>query len=236
MRYTRLAAVVLMMGFAAQNVSAQQPAGQSQATPVSATGEIRGTVLDKESNTPISSASVAVWDKATNKLVAGAIVKNDGTFRIEGLRPGTYNVKITMIGYSTETSESLVISDAAPRAVLGKVMLARAAVELAAVTATAEKAAIIAPDRNMYNAKAVAPGAANASEVLENVPSVAVDADGKVSLRGNENVVIQINGRPTPMTGAQLANYLKQLPANTLDRVEVMPNPSAKQDPEGMAG
>jgi outer membrane receptor protein involved in Fe transport len=65
---------------------------------------------------------------------------------------------------------------------------------------------------------------------------VQVDADGKVSLRGNENVVVQINGRPSPLHGDQLAAYLRQLPANTLDRVEVMPNPSAKQDPEGMAG
>lgn len=234
MRYMRLA-VVLMMGFAAPNVTAQQPGPRGPAA-VSAAGEIRGTVLDKESNTPIASASVAVWDKASHKLVAGAIVKDDGSFRIEGLRPGTYNVKITMIGYATQTSEALTISEAAPRALLGKVLLARAAIEITAVTAMAEKAAIIAPDRNSYNAKAVAPAAANASEVLENVPSVNVDADGKVSLRGNENVVIQINGRPTPMSGAQLANYLKQLPANTVERIEVVPNPSAKQDPEGMAG
>ena len=76
----------------------------------------------------------------------------------------------------------------------------------------------------------------NASELLDNVPSVQVDADGKVSLRGNENVVVQINGRPTPMRGTQLASYLKSLPANVIDRVEVIPNPSAKYDPEGMAG
>jgi outer membrane receptor for ferrienterochelin and colicin len=65
---------------------------------------------------------------------------------------------------------------------------------------------------------------------------VHVDPDGKVSLRGNENVVVQINGRPTPIRGAQLASYLKQLPANTIDRIEVIANPSAKYDPEGMAG
>jgi ferric enterobactin receptor len=82
----------------------------------------------------------------------------------------------------------------------------------------------------------VAPAAATATDILENVPSLQVDGDGKLSLRGNENVVVQINGRPAPMGGVQLANYLRQLPAGTIERVEVIPNPSARQDPEGMAG
>jgi outer membrane receptor protein involved in Fe transport len=107
---------------------------------------------------------------------------------------------------------------------------------LEAVQVTAERQVTIAPDRNAYRTRDVAPAASSASEVLESVPSVQVDADGRVSLRGNENVVVQINGRPTPIAGAQLAGYLKQLPANTIDRVEVVPNPSARYDPEGMAG
>ena len=203
-------------------------------TPAAAPGEIRGSVIDAESKQPIAAASVAVWSK-DHKLVAGAIVKNDGTFRIDGLRPGTYYVKLTMIGYATATSDPFDISEGGKK-VFGTIRLTRQAVEVAGITAVAEKAATIAPDRNAYNAKAIAPAASNASEVLENTPSVSVDADGKVSLRGNENVVIQLNGRPTPISGAQLAAYLKQLPANTIERIEVVPNPSAKQDPEGMAG
>ncbi|MBD0320629.1 MAG: TonB-dependent receptor plug domain-containing protein, partial [Gemmatimonadetes bacterium] len=105
---------------------------------------------------------------------------------------------------------------------------------LEALTVEAERPAIsIAPDRNSYSTRDVAPAATTASEVLESVPSVQVDTDGKVSLRGNENVVVQINGRPSPIRGEQLAGYLRQLPANTLDRVEVIPNPSARHDPEG---
>jgi ferric enterobactin receptor len=120
---------------------------------------------------------------------------------------------------------------------LGVAKLAPISTTLAEVKVTEERAAVVtAPDRNAYTAKDIAPGAANASELLENVPSVQVDVDGKVSLRGNENVVIQINGRPTPMRGAQLAAYLKTLSANVIDRIEVVPNPSAKYDPEGMAG
>src|SRR5206468_4389342 len=107
----------------------------------------------------------------------------------------------------------------------------------AGVSVTEERATVaVEPDRNSYRAKDVAPAAGNASEVLDAVPAVQVDGDGKVSLRGNENVAVQINGRPTPMRGPQLASYLKTLPANTIDRIEVVPNPSAKYDPEGMAG
>ena len=94
----------------------------------------------------------------------------------------------------------------------------------------------IEPDRNAYRAKDVAPAAANAGDVLNEVPSVQVDGEGKVSFRGNENVAIQINGRPSPLRGPQLSAYLKSLPANIVERVEVVPNPSAKYDPEGMAG
>lgn len=235
MRYVAIAAIALTL--LAGAAAAQQPApARPQANGATAgPGEIRGKVVDAESNTPISAASVSVRN-AANVLVAGAIVRPDGTFSIEGLQPGAYTLRFTMIGYAIENSQPIDISAASPRVVLPLVKLTRQAVEIAAVEANAERAVVIAPDRNAYRVKDVAPGATNASDVLDNVPSVQVDADGKVSLRGNENVVVQINGRPTPIRGAQLAGYLKGLPANTIERVEVIPNPSAKQDPEGMAG
>ncbi|MBA2671586.1 MAG: TonB-dependent receptor, partial [Gemmatimonadetes bacterium] len=117
------------------------------------------------------------------------------------------------------------------------VRLDKAAVVLEGVEVTADRSMIeLAPDRNAYRARDIAPAATNASEVLGSVPSVNVDADGKVSLRGNENVAVQINGRPAPLRGAQLAAYLQQIPASVLERVEVIPNPSARYDPDGMAG
>jgi outer membrane receptor protein involved in Fe transport len=226
-----------------QTSPARPAAGQQQRAPgmpqppAAGPGEIRGTVVDGQSSAPVTSASVAVWNRADSVLVAGALARPDGTFRIQGLRPGRYVLKVSMMGFSAHTSAELTIAPNAPRVNAGTIRLARSAVALAGITATGQRQAVaIAPDRNTYTTRTVGPAATTASEVLEAVPSVQVDADGKVSLRGNENVVVQINGRPSPLHGAQLAGFLKQLPANTLERVEVVPNPSARQDPEGMAG
>jgi ferric enterobactin receptor len=232
-----LAASIALCG--ATSLTAQTPGQRppGQQPPAAGPGEIRGTVVDAESSAPIPSASVEVWSTADSALVAGAIARPNGTFVIQGLRPGSYQLRVSMMGYGPQRTAPITIAAASPRANAGNVGLSRRAVTLEAVEVTAEASAIsIAPDRNTYSARDVAPAASSASEVLENVPSVQVDSDGRVSLRGNENVVVQINGRPSPIRGEQLAGYLRQLPANTMERVEVIPNPSARHDPEGMAG
>jgi outer membrane receptor protein involved in Fe transport len=200
-------------------------------------GEIHGTVLDGEANKPLPRASIAVRLKANQALVTGAVAKEDGTFRIQGLRPGTYYLRITSIGFGPVSTPEFTLSNTSLRAEAGTIKLSRVAVALEGVEVKGERDAVtIEPDRNTYRAKDVAATANNASEVLDAVPSVQVDGDGKVSLRGNENVAIQINGRPAPMRGTQLAMFLKQLPANIVERIEVVPTPSARYDPEGMAG
>jgi outer membrane receptor protein involved in Fe transport len=234
-RRTPLALLVLL-ALGASALPAQAPARAAQAPPPSGNGEVRGIVQDATSSTAIARASVAVRSKPEAVLVAGAIAGAEGTFRIQGLRAGTYTLRVTYIGYAPRLQE-FIISDAAPLANVGEIKLSRVAAVLEKVAVTEERATMaIEPDRNAYRAKDVAPAAANASEVLDAVPSVQVDGDGKVSLRGNENVAVQINGRPSPLRGTQLASYLKGLPANIVERVEVIPNPSARYDPEGMAG
>jgi ferric enterobactin receptor len=237
--FAALALVVLGAGSLAAQPG-QQPPGQrppGAQPPAAGPGEIRGTVVDAESSAPVPQASVAVWSTADSALVAGALARPDGSFRIEGLRPGTYYLRVSMMGYGSHTTPRFTIAPQAVRQDAGSIRLSKSAIILESLSVTAEApTATIAPDRNAYRTRDVAPAATTASEVLEAVPSVQVDADGKVSLRGNENVVVQINGRPSPIRGEQLAGYLRQLPANILDRVEVIPNPSARHDPEGMAG
>lgn len=218
----------------AQQAPARAPA--RPAVPAAGPGEIRGTVVDAETNAPLASASVAVLSSADSTLVTGAVTRADGSFRLEGLAPGAYYLRVSTLGYGPRLSE-ITIAASAPRAAAGRIALTRTAIALEGVEVEVERPTVVmAPDRNVYRARDVAPAGGNASEVLQAVPAVHVDAEGKVSLRGNENVVVQINGRPAPLRGAQLAGYLQQLPANLLERVEVIPNPSARYDPDGMAG
>jgi ferric enterobactin receptor len=233
----RLAVLGLVVGASATSLRAQAPSRPSPTSPPAAgNAEVRGTVVDAASATPVARASVAVRSKPEGVLVAGAIATADGAFRVQGLRAGTYTLRVTYLGFGPRLQD-FTVSAGAPVADVGAVKLSRVAAVLEGVSVTEERAAMaIEPDRNAYRAKDVAPAAANASEVLDAVPSVQVDGDGKVSLRGNENVAVQINGRPSPLRGPQLASYLKGLPANIVERVEVIPNPSARYDPEGMAG
>jgi outer membrane receptor protein involved in Fe transport len=133
---------------------------------------------------------------------------------------------------------AVAIAPDAPRADVGRVALDVVATQLSGVQVQAERqAASLAPDRNSYSVKDMpATSGGTAVDVLRNVPAVEVDGDNRISLRGNGNVVVQINGRASPMRGEQLGNFLAQLPANLISNVEVVSSPSAKNDPEGMAG
>lgn len=228
-------AAVAVVALAAPHAFAQQPAQGAPASAAQQSFEIRGRIIDT-SGAALPNASVTLRLKGSPVTIAGAIARKDGSFQVTGLRPGKFTIRVVYIGYAPVIQDIALTPDK-PVLDLGVAKLAPLAMQLSGVTVTAERSTVVTePDRNAYVAKDLAPGASNASELLENVPSVQVDVDGKVSLRGNENVVIQINGRPTPMRGEQLASYLKTLPANVIDRIEVVPNPSAKYDPEGMAG
>ncbi|HYO46859.1 MAG TPA: TonB-dependent receptor [Gemmatimonadota bacterium] len=230
--------LVLVFGFVLLGIAtlhAQVPGRQGAAPPAAGNGEIHGSVVDAEGE-PIYGASVAAWSRPDSSLVAGDIAHEDGGFRIQGLQPGTYYLQVTSIGYDAHRTQDFSI-DATSSANAGVIRLVSSPVDVEGIEVTVERPTLaIEPDRNSYSAKDVAPAAATASDVLEAVPSVLVDADGRVSLRGNENVAVQINGRPAPIRGEQLGAYLRQLPANVIDRVEVVPTPSARYDPEGMAG
>jgi ferric enterobactin receptor len=233
----RIAFAVALVLAAVGSIQAQNPTqARPSGPPPSGNGEVLGAVVDSADKAPVARATIAVRSKPDSALVTGAITGPDGAFRLQGLRPGAYYLRLTSIGFRPK-SYTFEITDAAPRANVGPLPLTRIAVTLQSVQVEGERPlVVIEPDRNTYRAKDIAPAAANASDVLQSTPSVEVDADGKVSLRGNENVAVQINGRPTPIRGTQLAAYLKQLPANIVERIEVVPNPSAKYDPEGMAG
>lgn len=214
-------------------VWAQRPAGPP-AGAQQAAGAVVGTVVEADSREPIVGATVAVWRDGS--LVTGTITNAEGQFRVERLRPGSYDVRVSFLGYSEVRNDAVEVARA--EVDLGTIRLAADTEQLGEVEVAGERERVeVRADRTVYNvADDPTAETGNVSEMLQQIPSVEVDIDGNVSLRGNQNVAILIDGRTVPVSGAFLANLLRQLPASNIERVEVIPNPSARFDPEGMGG
>lgn len=233
----RLSLVFALVSFAVLPTAAR---AQTRPAPrvASGPGEVHGRLTESGTKAPVGSGSITVVRGKEATVVGAAFPKADGTFRIEGIAVGRYSVRIRSLGFAPITRDDVVVTAAQPSIDLGDVALSRVATQLGAVATTAEREDVqLAPDRNVYSTKNMATASGGtAIDVLRNVPSVEVDGSNNVSLRGNQNVVVQINGRSTPLKGDQLGNFLQQLPSSAIKNVEVATNPSAKNDPEGTAG
>ena len=196
--------------------------------------KIQGKVLEEGTNIPLEYATITLKSTEDNKVVTGGITDTEGKFTVE-VSPGTYNIYVEYISYVTKEYLNKTLSDSID---LGTVSLALDVASLDEVTIVAEKTTVeIKLDKKVYNiGKDLTTAGGTVSDALNNVPSVAVDVEGAISLRGNENVRILINGKPSAMAGFGDSNILSQLPAEAIERVEVITSPSARYDAEGTAG
>lgn len=210
----------------------------AQGTTAPRRGEILGRVVNAAAKTAIANATVEVTIAGAATPAGRAVTTADGAFRVQNLALGRYRVLIRAIGYRPVEVQAVDIVSVSPRTDVGTVALTASPLELQAVEVIVHRQEVLlAPDRNTFVVKDMpTTRGGNALDVLRNVPSVDVDIDNVVSLRGNSAVTVQINGRPSPMKPAQLGNYLSQLPADLVDKVEIIPNPSARDDPTGVAG
>jgi outer membrane cobalamin receptor len=199
------------------------------------TGDIHGRVVNVASKFPIAGATVDVMS-ASGVSLARSASGADGAFRAQGLKPGRYHVHIRALGYKPWDSTSVTLASSS--ADIGTVALTAVALQLESITVTQTRQEVqLAPDRTTYVVRDMpAAKGGSALDVLRTVPAIDVDIDNVVSLRGNTGVTIQINGRPSPLKPAQLGDFLAQLSADMVDKVEVVPNPSARDDPTGVAG
>ncbi len=206
--------------------------------PATAPGQIEGRLADSTTGAAVATGSITIRRQRDTSFVGGALPRTDGTFRVDGLTPGQYTLRFRAIGYAPLTVDGLVVSAEKPVLNVGTLKLKVVATTLADQQVTAERdEQELSPDRNSYNVKNMTTASGGtAIDVLRNIPLVEVDASNKVTLRSNSNVVVQINGRSTPLKGEQLGIFLAQLPASMVKTVEVATNPSAKDDPEGTAG
>lgn len=202
-------------------------------------GTLVGKVLDDQTGAPVEFATISLL-RLRDSTVTGSTTGKNGTFAVENIKPGRYLGTISFIGYESFQTDTLKFNprQGVMNRDLGTVKLKPSSILLEAAEVTAERAFQTNQiDRKAYVVKdlGVAEGG-TVIEVLEVIPSVDVDLDGNISLRGNENVTILIDGRPSNLVAGSKAEILEQFPASSIDRIEVITNPSVKYDPDGVAG
>ncbi len=198
-------------------------------------GMVSGRVMEQQTRTPVEYANIVLRDTVNHKMVTGVVSDSNGYFRMKDVPPGSYYLEYTFIGYEKQRSKTFSITRKQPQYELGVLALTSSATTMDEVTITAEKSMMVNKiDRKVFNVqKDIQAQTGTVSDVLQTIPSVSVDMDGNVSLRGSGSVTVLINGRPSVMAGA--AN-LEQMPAALIEKIEVITNPSAKYKPDGTAG
>lgn len=196
--------------------------------------KVSGKIFEKDSDFPLEYATIVFENTQKKEALAGGVTDDQGNFNFE-ITPGTYNIRFEFISYKkVEIKNRTITADTN----FGTVFLAPDIAQLNAVEVIAEKSTVeIKLDKRVYNVgKDMMIKGGTASDVLDNVPSVSVDAEGNVALRGNESVRILIDGRPSGLAGLNIADALRLLPADAIEKVEVITNPSARYDAEGGGG
>lgn len=212
-------------------LSAQRP------DPGTLTGSISGTVTDESGGQSLEFATIAIHNESDSSLVTGGITDINGNFSLK-VKPGNYYIKVQFISYGEKFISGVKVGRDNMNVDLGSVSLAQSEVQLDEVTVQAERTQMeLQLDKKVYNiGKDLSNLGGSASDLLGNLPSVDVDVDGNVSLRGSENVQILIDGKPSNLIGLSGSGGLQQLQGNLIERVEVITNPSARYDAEGGAG
>lgn len=200
-------------------------------------GSVSGIVTDKESNSPISFCNVVLMN-SVDSIINGTISDIDGKFKITNIKNGNYYLSIQSITHKEFKTERFVIAPTNPKKNFGQLALESTSIQTDEVTIEVERAAVkIEPAKKTFDVKSTgADAGGTAVDVLNNLPSVEVDENGTISLRGNSNIRVLIDGKPAGFTADDITSVINQLPANSIETIEIITVPSAKYDPEGIGG
>jgi outer membrane receptor protein involved in Fe transport len=221
------------------SVFAQQgrPAGATGAAgqgmvPSDFTGTVRGKIIDKSNNEPVEYANIGFYRMRDSVLVTGGITNEKGEFNIDKVPMGRYYAEIKFIGYNTLKVDNFALHPRQIEVQLGDLMLAPASENLEAITVTGQRQMLQHNlDKKVFNVERdINAEGGTALEIMQNIPSVEVDMEGNVSLRGSQNVTILVDGRPSTYSS------IEEIPASIIESVEVITNPSARYDPDGLSG
>ena len=237
MKTKNLLIVLLLILSAAGTVFSQVP--PSVANPGGASlvksGKIKGKIIDAETKAPMEYANVSIFNKQDSKLVTGGIANAEGMFEIPELPFGAYSVEAAFIGFEKTTVNDIKIAPGSHAVDMGTIELSVSRQQIGSVDVVAERNRVeYKIDKKVINVtNDINAAGGSAVTVLENTPSVEVDIDGNVSLRGSSSFTVLIDGRPSVLSGS---DALRQIPSSAIQNIEIITNPSVKYDPDGMAG
>ncbi len=197
-------------------------------------GKLSGVVIDADLEEPIAYASIVVKSKRDNSILTGGVTDEKGFFEIKKIPLGALVVEVQYIGYQSFSKE-ITLAEKSQNIKMGAIAIQAVVEELEGVSVIAERSTIEQKiDRKVINiGKDLTTIGATAADIMINIPSVNMDQDGNIALRGNENVRVLIDGKPTNISAAQV---LQQIPSTAIKKIELITNPSAKYNPEGMSG
>ncbi len=209
---------------------------QGQSAPLLNEGTITGKVIDKQANLPLEYATISLFT-SDSVLVDGTITSSDGTFFLK-VSPGNYFAEVQFISYEKLVINNVSITAQNRNIDLGTIALELESTSLNEVTVIGERSEmVINLDKKIFNVgKDLSNTGKTALDILDNIPSVAVDMEGNITLRGSENIQILIDGKPSGMVNSSNTNALQSLQGSMIERVEIITNPSARYEAEGMAG
>lgn len=228
----RIICISILALFVCLGISAQQnPARLGKKVKVS------GTIIDGQTQKGLEFATISVHELTDSSLVEGTLSEMGGSFAFD-VRPGEYFIKVEFISYESKSISPVSVSSESNKLDLGSIALDPESTVLEDIVITADRSeTVFALDKRVFTVgKDLANRGGSAEDILDNVPSVTVDIDGNVSLRGSGGVRILIDGRPSGLAGIGNSNGLRNIAANMIEKVEVITNPSARYEAEGMAG
>jgi len=201
-------------------------------------GSVSGRLVDAGNNQPLAFATVSVIKKVDNKAAKSIQTDMDGNFKLSGIPDGAFQLQATYVGYANFTRDSINIGAKKRVYALGVLKLAQGKAVLKEVSVRAQRSNIqLGIDKKTFNVdQSLVSQGGSATDLLNNVPSVQVDVDGNLSLRGSSSVRVLINGKPSALAGSNLSDILQSIPASSIENIEVITNPSSKYDAEGQSG
>ena len=232
--------LVVVLAFICVGVFAQRPGGERGQRAGGVSGEspfkVSGQVLDSQTGEPLEYVTTALLSQKDSAIVGGAVTDVEGKFEITS-RPGRFILQIQYISYKTRFINGIQLNRDEMTKDVGVVSLIADTEMLDEVIVQGEKSSMtMSLDKRVFNVgKDLTNAGRSAADLLDNIPSVTVDVEGNVSLRGSDNVRILVDGKPSGLVGISTADGLRQLQSNMIERVEIVTNPSARYDAEGSA-